>query len=76
MHEAQRERDRRVLAGEEAPPACFTCGEPATHVSTHETPAGYRAYQCQAHAKTKPLWGHDPGWPTEYAPLMEITANN
>lgn len=70
------ERDRRVLAGEEPAPACFTCKAPSTYVSTGVTPAGYYAFQCAKHAPKvpAPLWGSDPGWQTYYVPLDSAIA--
>lgn len=61
-----------MLAGAEPPP-CFTCKAPSTHITDGITPAGYRAYQCAAHAPAKPakLWGSDPGWSNEYITIEE-----
>lgn len=64
----RRAQYERVMAGEEAPPPCFTCKAPSTHVTTGITPAGYHAYQCDKHTPSQPapLWGSDPGWQVHY----------
>lgn len=74
MAEQMREQNRRfdsVMLGAEKPPACFTCKAPSTHVTERITPAGYHAWQCAAHAPSKPapLWGSDPGWQSHYTTI-------
>lgn len=58
----------QIMRGELQAPTCFTCNQPASHVTKQITPAGYHAYQCDAHtpAKPAPLWGSDPGWQNYY----------
>ena len=75
-NEDRRKLDDSVLRGDADAPPCFTCKAPSAFVTDRITPAGYRAYQCAAHApkNPEPLWGSDAGWQTKYIPLREARA--
>lgn len=72
-NEARRAEYDAVMASAIAPPLCFTCKAPSTHVTTGITPGGYHAWQCDKHTPKKPapLWGSDPGWQVHYEPIEE-----